>query len=114
MYGMINLATEGLLTEHYDLSVWQAIKDRAAPGIHRFLTMEQYPDELTEGPVAAAAEVTGRPLEEILDEIGEYSTGYAQRSGHGEFLDIIGSSLPAAVARPEGGFSHRPQFRPGV
>ena len=81
MYGMVNLAIEGLLTERYGHSVWQTIKDRAAPGIDRFLTMEQYPDEVIQGLVAAAAEITG----------------YAQRSGHGELLDIIGSNLPEAL-----------------
>jgi len=97
MYGMVNLAIEGLLTERYGHSVWQAVKDRAAPGIDRFLTMEQYPEEVTQGLVAAAAEITGRPMDEMLNELGEYFTGYAKRSGHGELLDIIGSSLPEAL-----------------
>jgi len=43
MYGMVNLAIEGLLTERYGHSVWQTVKDRTAPGIDRFLTMEKYP-----------------------------------------------------------------------
>ena len=72
---MVNLAIEGLLTERYGLSVWQSVKDRAAPGIDRFLTMEQYPEEVTQGRVTAAAEITGRPMDEILNAIGEYFTG---------------------------------------
>src|SRR3972149_7305550 len=98
MYGMVNLAIEGLLIERYGQSVWQTVKDKAAPGIDRFLTMEQYPEEVTQGLVAAAAEITGRPTDELLNELGEYFTGYAKRSGHGELLDIIGSSLPEALA----------------
>jgi hypothetical protein len=97
MYGMVNLAIEGLLTERYGHSVWQTVKDRAAPGIDRFLTMEQYPEEVTQGLVAAAAEITGWPIDELLNELGEYFTGYAKRSGHGELLDIIGSNLPEAL-----------------
>jgi hypothetical protein len=94
---MVNLAIEGLLTERYGPSVWQTVKDRAAPGIDRFLTMEQYPEEVTQGLVAAAAEITGRPMDEMLNELGEYFTGYAKRSGHGELLDIIGNNLPEAL-----------------
>jgi len=97
MYGMVNLAIEGYLTERYGDSVWQTVKDKAAPGIDRFLTMEQYPEEVTQGLVAAAAEITGRPMDEMLNELGEYFTGYAKRSGHGELLDIIGSNLPEAL-----------------
>ena len=33
----------------------------------------------------------------MLNELGEYFTGYAKRSGHGELLDIIGSKLPEAL-----------------
>jgi len=47
MSGMVNLAIEGLLTERFGHSVWQTIKDRVTPGIDRFLTMEQYPQEVT-------------------------------------------------------------------
>jgi hypothetical protein len=97
MYGMVNLAIEGLLTERYGQSVWQTVKDKAAPGIDCFLTMEQYLEEVTQGLVVAAAEITGRPMDEMLNELGEYFTGYVQRSGHGELLDIIGSNLPEAL-----------------
>ena len=52
---------------------------------------------MTKGLVEAAAEITGRPLDELLNELGEYFTGYAKRSGHGELLDIIGSNLPETL-----------------
>jgi hypothetical protein len=97
MYGMVNLALEGFLAERYGPSVWQTVKQRAAPDIDRFLTMEQYPDELTAGLMGAAAEITGTPADQMADEFGDYFVGFAKRSGHGELLDIIGSTLPEAL-----------------
>jgi len=97
MYGMVNLAIEEFLTERFGPSVWQEVKARAAPEIERFLNMEQYPDELTNRLMGAAVEITGTPPDQISDEFGDYFVGYAKRSGHGELLDIIGSSLPEAL-----------------
>jgi hypothetical protein len=97
MYGMVNLAIQGFLTERYGQAVWETVKQQVAPDLDHFLTMEQYPEEVTQGLVAAAAEITEKPMHELLDDIGEYFTGYAKRSGHGELLDIIGGSLPEAL-----------------
>jgi hypothetical protein len=36
MYGMVNLAIEGLLTERYGHSVWHAVRDRATPASTAF------------------------------------------------------------------------------
>ena len=89
MYGMVNLAIEGLLTERYGHSVWQTVKDRAAPGIDRFQTMEQYPEEVTQGLVAAAlllVQRCGRPLSHPALSVGAERSGVddprgGQRSG---------------------------------
>jgi hypothetical protein len=97
MYGMVNMAVEEFLTDRYGSTVWQAVKDRAAPEVDHFLTMEQYPDELTDRLMGAAVEVTGATPDQISEAFGDYFVGYAKRSGHGELLDIIGSSLPEAL-----------------
>jgi hypothetical protein len=97
VYGMINHAIQEFLVQRYGDAVWQQVKRRAAPDISDFLTMEQYPDEVTVNMVGIAAELTGDETAEVLDAIGEYWIRFAERSGYGDLLHVIGTTLPEAL-----------------
>jgi hypothetical protein len=94
---MINHAIQEFLVQRYGDAVWQQVKRRAAPDISDFLTMEQYPDEVTVNMVGIAAELTGDETAEVLDAIGEYWIRFAERSGYGDLLHVIGTTLPEAL-----------------
>jgi len=98
MYGMVNLAIQEFISQRFGDPVWQDIKKRAAPDISHFLTMEQYPDDVTVGMVNVAAEITGEVLPSLLDAIGEFWVEFALRSGYGELLRIIGTTLPETLS----------------
>jgi hypothetical protein len=97
MYGMMNLAIQEFIAQRYGDAVWQQIKQQAAPEIDHFLTMEQYPDEVTRDLVDTAAELTGDEATEILDAMGEFWVEFAQHSGYGDLLQVIGTTLPEAL-----------------
>lgn len=97
MYGTMNLAIQEYVTLQYGDAVWQQVKDRAAPEIDHFLTMEQYSDEVTLNLVNAAAELTGDALPQLLDSIGEHWVEFARHSGYGDLLQVIGTTLPEAL-----------------
>jgi hypothetical protein len=98
MYGMVNLAIQGFISERYGETVWQEIKDRAAPGIDHFLTMEQYPDDVTQRLMMAACEISGDSIPDLMDAVGEYWVEFALHSGYGELLRIIGTTLPEMLS----------------
>lgn len=97
MYGMVNLAIQGFIIEEYGEAVWQEVKARAAPSIEQFLTMEQYPDEVTQGLMMAASEISGDGMPLLMDRVGEFFVGFARHSGYGELMQFIGTTLPEAL-----------------
>lgn len=97
MYGMVNLAIQEFISQRYGVSVWQRVKERAAPEIDHFLTMEQYPDDVTMNMVLTAVELTGEDASPMLEVIGEYWVEFALRSGYGDLLRVIGTTLPETL-----------------
>jgi Haem-NO-binding len=97
VYGMVNLAIQEFIAQRYGDAVWQQVKQQAAPDIGHFLTMEQYPEEVTLNMVTAAADLTGDETTEMLEAIGEYFVQFARRSGYGDLLDVIGTTVPEAL-----------------
>lgn len=98
MYGMVNLAIQGFIEDRYGEEIWQQVKQQAAPEIDVFLTMEQYPDEITMAMVDAAIDLTGDDSPEMLESIGEYWVEFTLRSGYGDLLRVIGTTLPETLA----------------
>jgi hypothetical protein len=98
MYGMVNLAIQEFLSKRYGESVWEEVRDRAAPDIDHFLTMEQYPDDVTKGMMMIASDICGESIPALMDAVGEYWVQFALRSGYGELLRLIGTTLPEMLS----------------
>jgi hypothetical protein len=47
MYGMVNQALEALVTERFGPETWAIVRQRAGIVDPAFITMKQYPDEVT-------------------------------------------------------------------
>lgn len=65
MYGLVNQAIEDLVRSNHDDATWEVIKQRAEVQTEAFLSMEEYPDDVTYRLVQAAAEVLNTPPEEF-------------------------------------------------
>lgn len=71
MYGMVNQAVRGLVTDKFGAETWTKIHEGAgAP--ENFAAMQPYDDAVTYNLVGKAVEVLGLPAEAILHTFGEY------------------------------------------
>ena len=94
MYGLVNRAIEELIASQYDAQTWEAIKRRVGLELDSFLSMEAYPNHLTDELVAASAAETGMTQAQLLEAFGEYGVLYTAQHGYGELLSVVGRSLP--------------------
>ena len=93
MYGMVNKAVEDLVVSHFGAVKWLAIRDKAGVDEDVFLSYEGYPDKLTYDLVAAASEVLGLSVRDILIAFGEHWVLHTARQGYGNMLEANGRSL---------------------
>ncbi|MFM1848555.1 MAG: hypothetical protein RL417_2029 [Pseudomonadota bacterium] len=93
MYGLINKAVFGLVSERFGIDAWHRIRTRAGLPDEPFLSMEQYPDKSTFDLVAAATVELNIPAEDILKEFGKYWTLYTAKAGYGDLMDSAGRTL---------------------
>ena len=61
MYGIVNKAIQGLVTEQFGEQVWNKVKESSGVNIDTFLSSESYPDETTYKLAGAASEVLNIP-----------------------------------------------------
>jgi hypothetical protein len=95
MYGLVNKALQDLVCSRFGEDTWVTIKRNAGVDIEVFVSMEAYPDDVTDDLVRAASEVVGLPAEEVLKAFGEYWVLYTAKEGYGEILKLAGETLPA-------------------
>jgi hypothetical protein len=117
MYGLINKAIEQMVCSGYGEDTWETVKRQAGAQPGMFMSMRQYPDDLTYRLVAASQEL-GRDPADILRASGRYWMLYTAAEGYGELLTLAGGSLgeclrnlPNMHARIELSFPH---LRPPV
>ncbi len=94
MYGMVNKAIQDLVTSKFGEDKWITIKEKVEFEDDFFVSMQQYPDELTYNLVGAASEVLEMDAGSILEAFGEYWILYTAEEGYGEMLALSGSTLP--------------------
>lgn len=93
MYGLINRAVRGLVTEQFGEDVWSRIRTRAGVEDDDFVSMNSYDDAVTYDLVAAASAELGAPAEAILEQFGGYWVRYTAVEGYGDLLASAGSDL---------------------
>ena len=93
MYGLINEAVQGLVTENFGEDAWVKICAEAGLDHTEFVSMQQYPDSVTYDLVGAASTVLGMTPELILETFGRYWVQYVGRQAYGELMDAAGTSL---------------------
>jgi hypothetical protein len=98
MYGMVNQALEALVAERFGADTWTAVRTKA--GIHdpAFITMKQYPDEVTYALAGALSEHLQAPVPDLLRAFGVYWVSYAKRGPWGKIMLASGSSTYELLA----------------
>lgn len=99
MYGLVNRAIHELIASNYDDATWERIRIGAGIEQDVFLSMETYPDEVTNSLVGAAAKELHVSPDEVLRRFGEFWIDYASRHGYRDLLRARGESLFGFIAR---------------
>jgi hypothetical protein len=94
---MVNKAILEYLGDAHSAETVDAVRARAGCEQTHFTSMLQYPDEMSFGLIAAAAEILGQPADSVLEQVGEYWVGFALRSDYGDLLRMAGRTLPEVV-----------------
>jgi hypothetical protein len=106
MYGLLNQALEDFVrTSHGDV-VWKQVRDKAGIHLEMFVSMDNYPDEVTGKLVTAAAEVLGLDANRILEAFGEHWVLYTAQAGYGPMLSMFGSNLEEFLLNLDNLHSH--------
>ena len=93
MYGLVNKAIEQMVRAEHGAPTWAAIKQRAELDIAAFVSMNQYPDDVTYRLVGAASDVLGVPPATILQAFGRYWMLYTSKEGYDQLLQMTGNTL---------------------
>jgi hypothetical protein len=72
MYGIVNQAIKGLVTENYGKSVWQEVKVRSGVKAPNFMSRQSYDDNVTFELAIVTSEVLETPINKVLFLLGEY------------------------------------------
>ena len=91
MYGLINKAIKEMVVTSLGDAMWEKI--RAQAGVDDvFISMDQYPEEVTDKLVIAASTILGATPADILKDFGHFWIGFAHRH-YDSVFEMSGSSF---------------------
>jgi hypothetical protein len=93
MYGIVNQAIQGLVTENFGEDNWFKIKEMAGVEVDYFLSDQPYDDEITFDLVASASEILNLPATAILEAFGKYWVLKTGMEKYGSLMKAGGKSF---------------------
>jgi Haem-NO-binding len=93
MYGIVNKAIQGLVTENFGEEKWELIKSKSGVNIDNFLSNDQYDDTVTFQLAGAASEVLGIPLKDVLIAFGKYWIAKTGQQHYGALMASGGKTF---------------------
>lgn len=93
MYGIVNKAIQGLVTEKFGEEAWQKVKADSGVNHDLFLSNEPYPDEDTYSLATSASKVLNMELEDVLIAFGEYWVLKTGQQSYGALMKAGGNNL---------------------
>ncbi|ANQ52330.1 heme NO-binding domain-containing protein [Flammeovirga yaeyamensis] len=93
MYGIVNKAIQGLVTENFGEEKWEAILKKSGVDIELFAGNEIYDDKITFDLAIAASEVLELPLSDVLVAFGKYWVLTTAKKHYGSLMDTGGNNL---------------------
>jgi hypothetical protein len=97
MYGLVNKAVEQMVCTHHGQATWEAIRTLAGIDDAVFVSLNQYPDDITYRLVDAASATLGASHADILRAFGRYWTLYTAKEGYGDLIRMSGPTLFEAL-----------------
>ncbi|KAF3997990.1 heme NO-binding domain-containing protein [Glaciimonas immobilis] len=95
MYGLINQAVKEMVVEGHGEAIWEKIRLEAGV-VDVFVSMDQYPEEVTDKLVRAASAILHLSPSDILAGFGQYWVGFASRN-YDYVLDMSGQDFLAFI-----------------
>lgn len=101
MYGLVNQAIQGLITENYGSSTWDIVRENAGVSETFFLSNQVYDDSITFNLAIEASKILNMTVDEVLRAFGKYwvlkvgkeKYGSLMRSGGEKLMEFI-KNLP--------------------
>jgi predicted hydrocarbon binding protein len=93
MYGLINQAIMGLVTDYYGVDAWEKVRLKAEVKDEFFLANKIYDDELTFNLVGASSEILKVDAEIILREFGKYWVLKIAKEKYGKLMEYAGNNF---------------------
>jgi hypothetical protein len=93
MYGIINQAIQGLVTDNFGRDVWSTIKQQSNISEETFLSNQLYDDEITYRLATVSAEVLNISVEQVLMQFGEYWILKIGKEKYGSLLKAGGNNF---------------------
>lgn len=93
MYGLVNQAIEGLFVSSYGTDVWENLKKESKIKVDSFISMNNYPDEVSYKILETASKSLSISIEELLIKLGKYWILYTAKTGYGNLLDLSGKTF---------------------
>ncbi|MBI2271156.1 MAG: heme NO-binding domain-containing protein [Bacteroidetes bacterium] len=93
MYGIVNKAIQGLVTENFGEKAWNEVKIKSGVNVKSFLSNEPYPDDITYKLAGAASEVLNISLRDVLISFGEYWVLKTGQQHYGSLMQAGGNNL---------------------
>lgn len=93
MYGIVNKAIQGLITDNHGKETWEKIKRKCSVDADIFLSNEPYPDKITYDLATAASETLSISLEDVLISFGEYWIVNTGQKSYGSLMQAGGDNL---------------------
>ena len=94
MYGLVNKAVQGFVTNQFGAEAWDAVRREAGVSEVAFVGMTPYPDDITYKLVAAGSKLLKVPAEQVLEAFGRYWMTFTAQEGYGPMLAMMGDTLP--------------------
>jgi len=92
MKGVINKGIQELVEAKFGVEAWKKVKEVAKCDEPFFSISEDYPDQMTMDLAAAAASVTGLPLETVLFEFGKFWVSNTGIESYPTFFKLAGKT----------------------
>jgi hypothetical protein len=93
MYGVVNKAIQGLVTENFGQEKWEQVRLHSGVNVDTFISNDQYDDSITFKLAMAASAVLKMSLKEVLHAFGKYWVLKTGKQHYGSLMDAGGSNL---------------------
>ena len=94
MYGLVNKAIKEFVTINYGHEMWDETYKELELSDNQFLSLENIPDHVTFQLLSKVCDKSGRSMDEMAEQIGNYFLSFAADEGFDDLFELAGDNLP--------------------